>query len=105
MAVDNAKIQLEDTNVLAPITGTIIEKDVERGQVIASATNNVSGGTTLLKMADLSLVQVHTLVDETDIGKVQVGLPATHHGGRVSQPAVRGHGAQDRAPGPGASRT
>ena len=77
VAVDNTKIQLEDTDVRAPITGTIIEKDVERGAVIASATSNVSGGTTLLKMADLNLVQVKTLVDETDIGKVRVDLPAT----------------------------
>ncbi|HEX3233611.1 MAG TPA: efflux RND transporter periplasmic adaptor subunit [Gemmatimonadales bacterium] len=77
VAVDNAKIQLEDTDVRAAITGTIIEKDVERGQVIASAVTNVSGGTTLLKMADLNLVQVRTLVDETDIGKIQVGQAAT----------------------------
>jgi HlyD family secretion protein len=77
VAVDNAKIQLEDTDVRAPITGTIIEKAIERGTVIASATSNVSGGTTLLKMADLNLVQVMTLVDETDIGKVRVDLPAT----------------------------
>ncbi|MGH7499971.1 MAG: efflux RND transporter periplasmic adaptor subunit [Gemmatimonadales bacterium] len=77
VSVDNAKIQLEDTDVRAPITGTVIEKDVERGAVIASATNNVSGGTTLLKMADLNLVQVNTLVDETDIGKVKVDLPAS----------------------------
>ena len=77
VALDNAKIQLEDTDVRAPITGTVIEQDVERGTVIASATNNVSGGTTLLKMADLNLVQVNTLVDETDIGKIQVGMPAS----------------------------
>jgi HlyD family secretion protein len=77
VAVDNARIQLEDTDVRAPITGTIIEKDTERGQVIASATSNVSGGTTLMKMADLGLVQVRTLVDETDIGKVQPDQRAT----------------------------
>jgi HlyD family secretion protein len=77
VAVDNARIQLEDTDVRAPITGTVIEKDVERGQVIASATSNVSGGTTLMKMADLNQVQVRTLVDETDIGKVQAGQRAT----------------------------
>jgi HlyD family secretion protein len=76
VSVDNARIQLEDTDVRAPVTGTIIEKDVERGTVIASATSNVSGGTTLLKMANLSLVQVRTLVDETDIGKVQPGQEA-----------------------------
>jgi HlyD family secretion protein len=77
VAVDNSRIQLEDTDVRAPITGTIIEKDTERGQVIASATSNVSGGTTLMKMADLGLVQVRTLIDETDIGKIQPGQRAT----------------------------
>src|SRR4051812_41419368 len=77
VAVDNARIQLEDTDVRAPITGTIIEKTTERGQVIASATSNVSGGTTLMKMADLGLVQVRTLIDETDIGKIQPGQRAT----------------------------
>ena len=99
VSVDNAKIQLEDTDVRAPITGTVIEKDVERGTVIASATNNVSGGTTLLKMADLNLVQVKTLVDETDIGKIKVGLPRHDYGRCLPEPAVRGHRAQDRAPG------
>jgi HlyD family secretion protein len=77
VAVDNARIQLEDTDVRAPATGTIIEQDIERGTVIASATSNVSGGTTLLKMANLDLVQVKTLVDETDVGKVQAGQDAT----------------------------
>jgi HlyD family secretion protein len=77
VSVDNAKIQLEDTDVRAPVTGTIIEKDVERGAVIASATTNVSGGTTLLKMANLDLVQVRSLVDETDVGKVQPGQAVT----------------------------
>ncbi|HEX6617166.1 MAG TPA: efflux RND transporter periplasmic adaptor subunit [Gemmatimonadales bacterium] len=76
VSVDNARIQLEDTDVRAPITGTILEKDVERGTVIASATSNVSGGTTLLKMANLQLVQVRALVDETDIGKVNPGQSA-----------------------------
>jgi HlyD family secretion protein len=77
VALDNARDQLEDTNVRAPISGTIIEKQVERGQVISSPTNDVGGGTVLLKMADLNLVQVRTLVDETDIGKIQPGQRAT----------------------------
>jgi HlyD family secretion protein len=77
VSVDNARIQLEDTDVRAPITGTILEKDVERGSVIASATSNVSGGTTLMKMANLNQVQVRALVDETDIGKLQPGQPAS----------------------------
>ena len=75
--VDNDRIRLDDTDVRAPISGTIIEKQVERGQVISSPTQDVGGGTVLLKMADLNLVQVRTLVDETDIGKIKAGLPTT----------------------------
>ena len=77
VALENARIRLEDTDVRAPINGIVIEKNVERGQVISSPTNDVGGGTVLLRMADLSLVQVRTLVDETDIGKIQPGLRAT----------------------------
>ena len=75
--VENARIALEDTDVRAPIDGTIIEKLVEKGQVISSPTMDVGGGTVLLQMADLSRVQVKTLVDETDIGKIAPGLPVT----------------------------
>ena len=74
VAVENARITLEDTDVRAPITGTIIEKAVEPGTVIASTTQNVSGGVTLMKMADLTTVQVRTRVDETDIGKIRPGM-------------------------------
>ena len=74
---ENAQIALEDTDVRAPINGTVIEKLVEQGQVISSPTMDVGGGTLLMKMADLSQVQVKTLVDETDIGKIKPGLPVT----------------------------
>jgi HlyD family secretion protein len=77
VAVENDRIRMDDTDVRAPISGTIIAKNVERGQVISSPTSDVSGGTVLLTMANLSLVQVRTLVDETDIGKIRPGLRAT----------------------------
>ena len=75
--VENNQISLDDTDVRAPITGVIIQRGVERGQVVASATFNAGGGTVLMKMADLNLVQVRTLVDETYIGKIKPGLPTT----------------------------
>ena len=77
VSVENARIALNDTEIRAPIAGTIIEKKVETGQVISSPTQDVGGGTLLLKMADLSQVQVRVLVDETDIGKITAGLPAS----------------------------
>lgn len=74
-SVELAEEQRADATVRAPITGTIIEKQVEQGQVITSA-NTVTGGTTLLRMADLDTVRVRTLVDESDVGRVEQGLPA-----------------------------
>ena len=74
--VENARIALDDTDVLAPIRGTIIERNVEPGQVISSPTQDVGGGTLLLRMADLRRVLVRTRVDETDIGKISAGMQA-----------------------------
>ena len=74
--VENATIQLEDADVNSPITGTVIERLVEQGQVISSPMGDVGGGTLLMMMADLSHVQVRMLVDEIDIGKVQPGTIA-----------------------------
>src|SRR5262245_13855403 len=71
-----ARQALDDATVRAPSPGTIIEQDVTQGQVIASATMSASGGTTLLKMADLNRVQMQALVGETDIGNVRPGQEA-----------------------------
>jgi HlyD family secretion protein len=75
--LSNAKQALVDVEVRAPYDGTVIEQDVTKGQVIASATQSPSGGTLLLKMADLNRVQMQALVGETDIGNVRAGMPAT----------------------------
>jgi HlyD family secretion protein len=77
VAVESARIEMDDTEIRAPISGTIIEKNVERGQVISSSTRDVGDGTVLLKMADLNHVQVRALVDETDVGKIHPDLSAT----------------------------
>ena len=63
--------------IRAPLAGTILEKNIEEGQVIQSASQNVSGGTTLVIMADLKFMQVRTLVDETDMGDIRPGMRAT----------------------------
>jgi HlyD family secretion protein len=78
-SLELARERLTDVTIRAPIDGVVIQKDVETGQIIASASQNISGGTTLLLMADISTMQVRTLVDETDIGRVQPGQTATVH--------------------------
>jgi HlyD family secretion protein len=71
-----AELQMNDVRIRAPMSGTIIQKNVEEGVVIQSASGNVSGGTTLFLMADLAEMQVRTLVDETDMGELQSGMVA-----------------------------
>ncbi len=65
-----------DVTIRAPISGTVLSRSVEEGQIIASATSNVSGGTALFQMADLSEMQVRAKVDESDIGSISVGQQA-----------------------------
>jgi len=68
--------RLEDTEIRSPISGLILSRQVEEGQIISSGTSSVTGGTLLYIIADMSLVSVITDVDETDIGRVQTGLGA-----------------------------
>ena len=76
VTLENARIALDDTEVRAPASGTILTRLVERGQVISSPTQDVGGGTLLLTMADLTRVRARVRVDETDIGKLSAGVPA-----------------------------
>ena len=73
------QIEYDDTIIKAPISGTILEKLVEEGQVITSRLSSLASeeGQTLVTMADLDTVYVVTEVDETDIGKVEIGQPVT----------------------------
>ena len=74
--LDIAKQRLDDATVRAPSDGTVLEQLVSNGQVISSATSSASGGTSLLKMADLGRIRVRALVNETDIGNVHPGQVA-----------------------------
>ena len=73
------QIEYNDTIIKAPISGTVLEKLVEEGQVITSRLSSIASeeGQTLVTMADLDTVYVVTEVDETDIGKVEIGQPVT----------------------------
>ena len=68
-----AQQKLSDVTIEAPINATVLTKTVEEGTIIASASQTVSGGTTLFQIADVDTMQVKALVDETDIGRVQPG--------------------------------
>lgn len=69
-ALHGAEIALGYTDILAPIDGTVISRDVEIGQTVAAD----SGGLPLFLIAsDLTLMRVDAKVSENDIGKVKLG--------------------------------
>ncbi|MEJ2539435.1 MAG: efflux RND transporter periplasmic adaptor subunit [Gemmatimonadota bacterium] len=70
---DLAELRLRDVTIQAPLRGTILQRNVEEGTVIQSASQNVSGGTVLFVMAALESMQVR---DETDMGQLRAGMPA-----------------------------
>ena len=76
-SLDLARLRLADVTIRSPMNGTVLAKNVEEGQVISSPSGNVSGGTVLMTIADLSVMQVRTLVAEADVGRIEAGMPAT----------------------------
>jgi HlyD family secretion protein len=73
-AYDDAVSQLNDTVIRAPIDGLIIGKPIPAGQGVAPG---ISSPMVLMTIADMSKMQIQAQVDESDIGKVQVGQKVT----------------------------
>ncbi len=74
--VATMEIRLKDSVVRSPISGIILQKTVEAGQIISSGINSVSGGTLIATVARMDSMYVYAEVDEVDIGQVQIGQAA-----------------------------
>lgn len=75
IALDNAKQRLMDTRVFAPMDAVVADLKVQKGVIVASGVNNVGGGTTMMTLSDLSRIFVLASVDESDIGRIDIGQP------------------------------
>lgn len=64
-----AKLALVKTVVRAPFGGTVLSTSIEVGEISTP-------GAPLLVLADLSVLHVDADVDEADLGRLRVGLPA-----------------------------
>lgn len=60
--------------VKSPVSGVVINLNVEEGEMITSGTQAFGGGgTALMTIADLSKMIVKTDINEVDVGKVRAG--------------------------------
>jgi HlyD family secretion protein len=68
--LSRARVNLDYATITSPIDGVVLNRAVEEGQTVAASFNTP----TLFTIAnDLTQMEVHTSVDEADIGKVKKG--------------------------------
>ncbi|MDT0647899.1 efflux RND transporter periplasmic adaptor subunit [Zunongwangia sp. F260] len=70
-SVTEARDNLSRTNIYAPMTGTISKLDAELGERVVGTQQ--MAGTEIMRVADLSNMEVEVDVNENDIVKVSVG--------------------------------
>jgi len=69
--VAKAQYFLDNARILAPMDGTVLEKNAEVGEILRPEGLN----TGLCVLADLSVMEVEVDVQERDLHKVQIGRP------------------------------
>jgi HlyD family secretion protein len=72
-AVRAAQVNLAYTNIISPVDGTVVSRNVDMGQTVAASFQTP---TLFLIAQDLTKMQVDTNVSESDVGPVQVGQKA-----------------------------
>jgi HlyD family secretion protein len=68
--------QLSYTDIISPIDGIVLSRDVEIGDAVSSILVLGSTATLVMTLGDTTEVYVKGKVDESDIGKVYLGQPA-----------------------------
>lgn len=69
-----ARINLGYTNIVSPVDGTVVSRNVTQGQTVAASFQTP---TLFLIATDLTKMQVDTNVSESDIGRIAVGNAAS----------------------------
>jgi HlyD family secretion protein len=72
-----AQTQLEATEIRAPVDGTILERLVERGEMVTTSFVGDRGAkSSVVSLADLNDLQVEIDVSQTDFARLKLGQPA-----------------------------
>ncbi|MBV6458909.1 MAG: Multidrug resistance protein MdtA [Fimbriimonadaceae bacterium] len=73
VSVENAKVQLDSTTVVAPRDGVVTAKLLEEGAIIPPGQSAFSQGTGIVQLSDITRLFVECAVDEADIANVKPG--------------------------------
>ena len=71
--LEYARVQLDYTQITAPISGIVASVSTQEGETVAASF----AAPTFVTIIDLERLEVWAYVDETDIGRIKEGQPAT----------------------------
>lgn len=69
----SALSSLTDISVVAPISGLVIQRPAEVGELVISGTATTIAGTTIMELGDLREIIIRASINEVDIGKIEAG--------------------------------
>ena len=76
-ALDYANTQLEATEIKAPVSGTVLERIVERGEMVSPSAVGESGAkTSVVSLADLNDLQIELDISQQDFARLKMGQRA-----------------------------
>jgi len=73
-ALETSKLNLEHSIITSPISGTVINRAVDRGQTVAAG---FAAPVLFTIGQDLTRMQVNTNIDEASVGSLKAGMQAT----------------------------
>lgn len=73
-ALAQARIDLARTRITSPVNGIVIKRTIEKGQTVAAS---LQAPELFVIAQNLSDMQVEVAIDESDVGRLQVGQKAT----------------------------
>ena len=89
-ALTRARDQLSKTTILSPLEGIITNLPVHEGEIAIVGVQN-QPGTTLMTIADMSIITAEVQVDETDIVNLKLGQEAQIRVDALGENVLLGH--------------
>jgi len=76
-ALDYAETQLASTQIKAPVTGTVLQRIVERGEMVTPSAFGESGArTSVVSLADLNDLQIELDISQADFARLSMNQKA-----------------------------
>lgn len=75
-SVERSEEALREATIKSPIAGIVLTRDKEVGDGVSSLLTAGGNATAIMTLGDLSSMYVEARVDEVDLGRIHVGMPA-----------------------------